>query len=173
MSSEFAEKMQRIKNGVKKYVKCDKVLFVFAKSNNDNCIVFLYDEEADKPLLPMWLHLEPKDTEKHLRDGNLSMMSPLNDIENEIMGCELIVDEESGRFFVKLKQRGMQSREFELVTDADGNPAVISTISGSMTRLDFGYCEFKPGMLVPDHFILFGQETTTGESKQEKIKFIP
>ena len=158
-----------------KYVNCDKVLFVFAKSNNDNCIVFMYDEDAEDPLVPMWLHLEPQDSEKHIREGNLSLMSPLNALENELIGCELIVDDDTGKFFVKLKQSGMQKRTFELVTDSNGKPAVISTIAGSLSRLDYGYCELKSGtgILLPDYFFLNGLDTGTGERRMEKIDYTP
>lgn len=173
MNVQFDEKIERIKKGVQQYVNCDKILFVFLKSNNDNCIVFLYDEDAENPLIPMWLHLEPKDTQKHLREGNVSLMSPLNEIENELIGCDLVVDDDSGRFFVKLKQTGMQSHVFELVTDAEGKPAVISTISGFMSRLDFGYCVFKDGILIPEYFILNGLDTRTGERRMEKIVYTP
>lgn len=173
MNVQFDEKIERIKKGVQQYVNCDKILFVFLKSNNDNCIVFLYDEDDENPLIPMWLHLEPKDTQKHLREGNVSLMSPLNEIENELIGCDLVVDEDSGRFFVKLKQTGMQSRNFELVTDADGKPAVISNISGYMSRLDFGYCVFKDGIMIPEYFILNGLDMRTGERRMEKIVYTP
>jgi len=163
--------MERIKAGVKKYVNCEKLLFVFSKSNNDNCIVFLYDEDADDPLVPMWLHLEPKDTERHMREGNVSLMSTLSPIENELMGCELIVDEQSGKFFVKLNQSGMQDRQFELVLDAEGRPLVISTLNGKQCRLDFGYCELK-GMM-PEFFLMHGLDTKTGEKLVERVEYKP
>ena len=73
MNSMQTQRMNRVKEGVQTYVNGDKLLFVFAKSNNDNCIIFMYDEEDG--IVPMWLHLEPKDVEKHKKSGNLSMMS--------------------------------------------------------------------------------------------------
>jgi hypothetical protein len=170
MIRNIEEKIQRIKAGVKKYVNCEKLLFVFAKSNNDNCIVFLYDEDSDDSLVPMWLHLEPKDTEKHLREGNVSLMSTLSQLENELMGCELVVNETTGKFLVKLNQSGMQDREFELVLDADGNPVVLSTLNGKQCRLDFGYCELKAGML-PDYFLMHGIDTQTGDTLVERVEY--
>jgi hypothetical protein len=173
MNHEIENKMVRVRSGIQKYVNCEKMLFVFAKSNNDNCIVFLYDDDNnDDPLVPMWLHLEPKDMEKDLLNGNTSLMSFLNEMENELVGCELIVDDDTGKFFVKLNQSGMQDRNFELVMDSENKPAVLSTISGTMCRLDYGFCQFKEGiMMIPDHFVLNGTDLQTGEKRWEKIDY--
>lgn len=174
MNHEIETKMVRIRSGIQKYVNCEKILFVFVKSNNDNCIVFLYDDDDnnDDPLIPMWLHLEPKEMEKDLQNGNTSLMSPLNKMENDLVGCELIVEDDTGKFLVKLNQSGMQDRNFELVMDSQNKPAVLTTISGSTCRVEYGFCQFKEGiMMIPEYFMLNGTDVETGQKRWEKIDY--
>jgi hypothetical protein len=169
MNSMQTQRMNRVKEGVQTYVNGDKLLFVFAKSNNDNCIIFMYDEEDG--IVPMWLHLEPKDVEKHKKSGNLSMMSSLSSVENDLMGCDVIVDDITGKFNIVMKQNGIEKRDFELVTDSKNKPVVLSSISGSLCRLHYGYCEFKENSMIPNYFLLNGTDIKTGESKIENVPY--
>ena len=145
MESDESSRMSRIRSGVAKYLNCDKLLFVFGKSNNDNCVVFMYNTQAkdlNDMISPMWLHLEPKDIEKNIADGNPSLLTQLTPMEEQMMGCTLTTDK-NGSFFVKLKQAGLQDRDFELITDSSGRPAVLSKIDGKLCRLDYGYAVLK------------------------------
>ena len=175
MEQLHSQRMERVMAGVHKFVDMDKVLFVFGKSNNDNCVVFLYDEESEDDnnlLVPMWLHLDPDSMDRHIQQGNPSLMSSLSPVENELMGCKLDIDEQTGKFHIHLKQSGMRDRPFELVTGSDGKAVVISNLSGRTCKIEWGYCVFQSGaILIPDYFIMNGVDVATGEQRSERIQY--
>lgn len=161
-------RIQRINKGILLYVqKPSNIMFYIAKCMNDNIVLFEYCEE--KIVKYSWLSLEETDRQRHVNNGNLSLRSDLNPAEDVLYGCNVnIVD--NNRILFRMNQPELYDRVFEIVMDAQNNPAIIGNVNNIQCRLEYAYVQMKKG-LVPDveYILLYGRSLTNGNKIVEKI----
>lgn len=168
---EEEPRTERIRQGIAKYVSNpENLLFYVVKSWNDNTVVYEYDPDSDKVVVPCWISLEKEDLERHQKIGNTSLRSNLNPAEHLLMGCSVKIVE-GNRFLVKINQEQLSMRTFELVMDNNGNPAVIGAVDGVMCRVEHAYVQMKKGLAPQAEYMNFyGKSLKDGRIVKEKIE---
>jgi hypothetical protein len=170
-SEEELPRIQRVMNGVQKYVKNkDNVLFLVMKSWNDNAVIYEYEETSSQnPIKVTWISFEKADIERHTSQGNLALRSELNPAEIALFGCNVDIAD-GNRFIVHMSASQLENRVFELVMDSKGNPAIIGNINGNMSRINYAYVQMKKGFVpMGDYMNLYGINLKTGKEEVEKI----
>lgn len=161
-------RMLRIKNGIKKHVEdVKKLLFVVAKSWNDNVVCYEYG--GSKIVSVSWLSIEPADMDRHIKMGNDSLRSSLTPAEELLFGCDVEIVE-GDRYLLKIHQEQLANRVFEIVLDKQGNPAIIGTVNGIMCRLEHAYVQMKKGSIPQAQYMnLYGKSVSDGKSVFETV----
>lgn len=164
-------RMIRVKEGVKKHVRdLKKLLFLVAKSWNDNVVCYEYG--GQQIVSVSWLSLEPSDKERHIKMGNESLRSNLTPAEELLFGCDVEIVE-GDRYLLKINQEQLASRVFEIVLDKSGNPAIIGTVNGIMCRLEHAYVQMKKGSIPQAQYMnLYGKSVSDGKLVFETIESV-
>lgn len=162
-------RMTRVKEGIKKHViDVTKLLFVVAKSWNDNVVCYEYG--GPKIVSVSWLSIEPADKERHTKMGNTSLRSTLTPAEELLFGCDVEIVE-GDRYLLKINQEQLSTRVFEIVMDKQGNPAIIGTVNGVMCRLEHAYVQMKKGSIPQAEYMhLYGKSVSDGKTVIERIE---
>jgi hypothetical protein len=154
--AEEGPRTQRVLSAIKKHVNTSSLLFFVSKSNNDNSILYMF-ENSD--VVTNWLNVE---------DGS-GNRNELNPAETMVMGCT--VRQVDNRILLQMNQEQLANRVFEIVLDGKGNPAVIGVVNGVNCRIERAYAQMK-NLPVPeaDYLNLYGRSLTDGKVVTEKIK---
>jgi len=165
---EEGARNERIRKGILLHVENPaKIMFYVAKCMNDNVVLFEFCEK--KIVKTSWLSLEEKDKERHISNGNLSLRSELNAAEEVLYGCTVTVAE-NNRFLFRMNQPELNDRIFEIVMDAQNNPAIIGNVNNVQSRLEHAYVQMKKGPVPDAEYInLYGRSLQTGNIVYEKI----
>jgi hypothetical protein len=160
--------MARVRENIVKYVDTSKLLFVVAKSFNDNVILYEYDDSSSNIIKTSWLSIDPKDKAKHEARGNTTLRADLNMMESMLFGCKVnVVD--GGRFLVTMNQEQLSDRVFEIVLDGSGRPTVIGTVEGHHARVDYAYVQMRKGTVPEVDYLLLYGTSTEGRPLVERI----
>ena len=146
-SEEELPRIKRVMDGVQKYVENkNNVLFLVMKSWNDNAVIYEYNESSNNAIGVNWISFEKADVDRHISHGNVSLRSELNPAEIALFGCNVDIAD-GNRFIVHMSASQLENRVFELVMDSKGNPAIIGTINGNMSRINYAYVQMKKGFV--------------------------
>lgn len=131
--------------------KPENIVFIVAKSQNDNAVIYEYVNDAAKGphILTYWLSLEPSARAEHLAKGNPSLISGLNPAEQLGYGVEMETVAGRGgatRYIVNVTAPQLKARRMELLLEPDGTPFLGGTLAGKQVRTLYGYIQMRRGL---------------------------
>jgi hypothetical protein len=141
--------------------KRDKLLFLIAKSSNDNCVAYEYGETSSGfNLRPYWILCNA---------GKLENFSQLNMAESLLYGVAVSV-KPTGECIVNFNAEQIRGRSVELIMDSEGHPALLGYVDSKMCRLQYAYVQMRKG-LIPDveYLHLYGKGVADGVWHKERI----
>jgi hypothetical protein len=136
------------------------VVFLIAKSGNDNFVAYRYKETAFSCTVePEWVMSSPTG----IRIEALSMT------ENFLMGVTTTT-RPSGTISITFSPEQIRRREMELILDSDGMPAILGMINGLSCRLLYSYVQMQKSILPDVEYInLYGIGVDDGKLHVERL----
>jgi hypothetical protein len=171
-----ASRMEAIRAGIGEarivpHPEC--IVFVLAKNTNNNVVLYEWAPDTRAPTAS-WLSLEPSERARHEREGNASLRSELNAMEEALFGLTVVAhDPADGSLLVHLNHPAIQSRVFRLIpggADATAEPPVLlGSVGAADCVLSHAYCQLKPSFIDVEWIHLHGRELSTGRDVVETI----